>query len=62
MIFVKRTGLLFGVLLGVWNFKEEKIKERLSAAAFMMSGVFVIGFLGREGTAVCMAHIIPHRR
>jgi drug/metabolite transporter (DMT)-like permease len=46
MISVKRTSLLFSVVLGAVIFKEERIGERLSGAAVMMAGVFLIGFFG----------------
>ena len=46
MISLKRTSLLFGVLYGALWFKEEKIAERLTGATIMISGVFLIGWLG----------------
>ena len=46
MISVKRTSLLFGVLLGAVIFREQKIRERLTGAAVMMCGVLLIGLFG----------------
>jgi len=46
MLSVKRSSLLFSVILGAVVFKEEGIGERFSGAVIMMAGVCVIGFLG----------------
>jgi drug/metabolite transporter (DMT)-like permease len=46
MLSVKRSSLLFGVLLGALLFKEKKIKERLFGASIMMGGVLMIGLFG----------------
>jgi multidrug transporter EmrE-like cation transporter len=46
MISLKRTSLLFGVIYGALLFKEEKIAERLTGAAIMITGVFLIGWFG----------------
>jgi uncharacterized membrane protein len=46
MISLKRTSLLFGVIYGAVLFKEEKIAERLTGAAIMITGVFLIGWFG----------------
>jgi len=46
MISVKRTSLLFGVLLGAILFKEREIRERLTGAGIMMCGVLLIGLFG----------------
>jgi drug/metabolite transporter (DMT)-like permease len=42
MIAVKRTSLLFGVVLGAIVFHETHIRERFLGAAIMMAGVFLI--------------------
>ena len=42
MVSIKRTSILFSVLLGAWVFKEEKLKERLIGAALMLVGVILI--------------------
>jgi drug/metabolite transporter (DMT)-like permease len=44
MISLKRTSLLFGVIYGALWFREEKIAERLTGAAIMITGVFIIGW------------------
>ncbi len=44
MISIKRTSILFSVLLGAWVFKEEKLRERLSGALLMLAGVLMIAF------------------
>ena len=46
MISIKRTSLLIGVLYGAWLFREKKIAERLTGAAIMVAGVFLIGMFG----------------
>jgi len=46
MISLKRTSLLFGVIYGALLSKEEKIAERLTGAAIMITGVFLIGWFG----------------
>jgi drug/metabolite transporter (DMT)-like permease len=46
MVSVKRTSLLFGVLYGIFWFKEGHLPERLLAALLMMAGVFLIGWSG----------------
>jgi len=42
VISVKRTSLLFGVLMGWAVFKEEDIKERLAGAALMLAGFVIV--------------------
>ena len=42
MISVKRTSLVFGVIFGALFFKEYSIKERLTGAIIMFSGVVMI--------------------
>lgn len=42
MVSVKRTSLLFGVLLGYFFFKERHIKERLAGAALMLAGFILV--------------------
>jgi len=42
MIAVKRTSLLFGLLYGAWLFGETGLVRNLVAAAFMISGVYLI--------------------
>ena len=46
MIAVKRTNLVFSVILGRLFFGEERMKQRLSAALAMLGGVVVIGVWG----------------
>lgn len=46
MLSVKRSSLLFGVILGALVFNEEGIGERFFGAIIMLAGVCVIGFLG----------------
>jgi drug/metabolite transporter (DMT)-like permease len=46
MISVKRSSIIFGVLLDALVFKEEKFRERLLGASTMMCGVVIIGFYG----------------
>ena len=43
-IAIKRTSILFSVLLGWIILKEEKIKQRLSGAILMIAGIFLISF------------------
>lgn len=42
MIAAKRTSLLFGILYGVWLFKEKGMLRHLAAGALMVAGVFLI--------------------
>ncbi len=42
MVSVKRTSLLFGVLLGYFFFHEFNIKERLAGAALMLAGFILV--------------------
>lgn len=42
MVAVKRTSLLFGILLGAWWFKEANLKRNLPAALLMVLGVAFI--------------------
>ena len=42
MVSVKRTSLLFGVLLGYFFFKERHIKERLAGAVLMLAGFILV--------------------
>ena len=42
MLAVKRTSLLFGILYGVWWFKEGGLRQRLPAGALMVAGVALI--------------------
>ena len=42
MLSVKRTSLLFGVVLGGLVFRETRIRERLLGASIMLTGVFLI--------------------
>lgn len=42
MLSVKRTSLLFGVVLGGLVFRETRIRERLLGASIMLAGVFLI--------------------
>ncbi len=44
MVSVKRTSLLFGVLLGYFFFKERNIKERLFGALLMLAGFVLVVF------------------
>lgn len=46
MLSVKRSSLVFGVIMGAVFFKEEKITERLLGSFFMMAGVCLIGIWG----------------
>ncbi|MCF8061293.1 MAG: DMT family transporter [Deltaproteobacteria bacterium] len=42
MLSIKRTSLLFGVILGGLVFREVRIRERLLGAFIMLTGVFLI--------------------
>ena len=42
MIAVKRTSVIFGMLLGVWMFKEIATHKHFMAATLMVAGVFFI--------------------
>lgn len=42
MIAVKRTSVLFGILLGAWVFKESRLTQHLGAAMLMVAGVVLI--------------------
>ncbi len=42
MIAVKRTSVLFGILLGAWVFREERLTQHLGAALLMVLGVALI--------------------
>jgi len=42
VISIKRTSVIFGVILGTLIFKEKGFKERLAGAALMVCGVFCI--------------------
>ena len=42
MIAVKRTSVLFGVVLGAWVFKEERLRQHLGGALLMVLGVALI--------------------
>ncbi len=44
MLSVKRTSLIFGVLLGALVFRETRIRERLLGTSVMLAGVFLIAF------------------
>jgi drug/metabolite transporter (DMT)-like permease len=46
MISLKRTSIIFGVLYGVWLFKDDKPAERLAGASIMVAGVFLITWFG----------------
>jgi uncharacterized membrane protein len=46
MISVKRTSLLFGVVLGAIFFNEKHFSERFLGSAIMVCGVLLIGLLG----------------
>jgi len=41
---IKRTSILFSILLGWLVLKEEKIKQRLTGAILMIAGIFLISF------------------
>lgn len=42
MIAVKRTSVLFGILLGAWVFREARLALNLGAAVLMVAGVALI--------------------
>ncbi|MEW5770765.1 MAG: hypothetical protein AB1831_10445 [Pseudomonadota bacterium] len=42
MIAVKRTSVLFGILLGAWLFREGRLTQHLGAAGLMVLGVALI--------------------
>ena len=42
MIAVKRTSILFGILLGAWVFREAGLRRHLLAAGLMVGGVALI--------------------
>lgn len=42
MIAVKRTSILFGILLGAWVFREADLRRHLLAACLMVGGVALI--------------------
>lgn len=42
MIAVKRTSVLFGILLGAWVFREDRLTQHLGAALMMVAGVALI--------------------
>lgn len=42
MIAVKRTSVLFGIVLGAWVFREERLTQHLGAAMLMVAGVALI--------------------
>jgi drug/metabolite transporter (DMT)-like permease len=42
MIAVKRTSILFGILLGAWVFREADLRRHLLAAGLMVGGVALI--------------------
>ena len=42
MIAVKRTSILFGILLGAWLFRERRLGQHLAAGGLMVSGVALI--------------------
>jgi drug/metabolite transporter (DMT)-like permease len=42
MIAVKRTSVLFGILLGAWVFREDRLTQHLGAALLMVAGVAMI--------------------
>lgn len=42
MISVKRTSLLFGIVLGAWLFGERDLPRNLLAGSLMVAGVFLI--------------------
>ncbi len=46
MVAVKRTSLLFGVIYGWIWFGEENIVQRIFGGSLMLSGIFIIGWLG----------------
>jgi drug/metabolite transporter (DMT)-like permease len=42
MVSVKRTSLLFGVVLGYLLFREGRIRERFAGAALMLAGFVLV--------------------
>jgi len=42
MMAVKRTSLLFGILLGAWMFRDMNFRQHLPAVIIMLSGIFFI--------------------
>lgn len=46
MISLKRSSLLFGILLGAMFLGERNLKERLAGGLLMMAGIILIGFTG----------------
>jgi len=42
MVAVKRTSLLFGMLLGAWMFRDMSFRQHLPAGIMMVVGVFFI--------------------
>lgn len=42
MIAVKRTSVLFGILLGAWVFREDRLTQHLGSALLMVTGVALI--------------------
>jgi drug/metabolite transporter (DMT)-like permease len=42
MIAVKRTSLLFGILLGAWLFRDVNFKQHIPAAVIILIGVILI--------------------
>jgi uncharacterized membrane protein len=42
MISVKRTSLLFGILLGAWLFRDVNFKQHIPAAVIILIGVILI--------------------
>ena len=42
MIAVKRTSVLFGIILGAWIFREERLAQHLGSALLMVAGVALI--------------------
>ncbi len=42
MIAVKRTSILFGILLGAWVFREADLRRHLAAGVIMVAGVALI--------------------
>lgn len=47
MVSVKRTSLLFGVLLGALLFKETHIGQRLAGAAIMLAGFAMVALFSQ---------------
>lgn len=42
MIAVKRTSVLFGIVLGAWVFREARLAQHLAAGSLMVAGVALI--------------------